>query len=522
MSEVDFDFEDDGPLPPATPAESAKLIVPTPRGSTLGRTLPHSLEAEEYLLSCILLDGSTTLEDCIEFKLPPQAFYSYANQAIYRQMVAIFNHRKTVDIAILAEELKSANLLDGVGGYPYLIQISGRVPTTAQSSYFLSKVHELYQLRELIKISTSAVERAFNQDGDTAALVESTAASIEHISSGNSALSLLEGRSYDPNNQAPKPTPVLTAKGTTICTPGNLTTFYAQSKVGKTATVGAAIASSMVTPEQEIDCLGFHSSNYEGYAVIHIDTEQSRYDYEQMVRNICIRAKRKEPPPWLMTYHLTGLEATQCRTIIKTLLRLAVRRFKKVHSLFIDGIGDLVTDPNDAKESFGLITELHGLAIEFDCPVISILHMNAGSENEKGRGHLGSQLERKSESNIMLEKNGNEVTTYWGTKQRGKTIPKKDGVTFRWSDEHQMHMSCSADAAPAKAASQKWDLNDFLAFFPFKAEEPRPVAQIYKMVSTASGISKNDFRDLCDRERNGGLIERVIVDKLGVCYRKTV
>jgi len=130
-----------------------------------GRAMPHSLEAEEYLLSCCLLDGSDTIARCLEARLPPAAFYSPANSLIYEKLCALYQAHPPVELAVLAEELKTAQQLEAVGGYAYLTQISARIPTTAQAVYFLEKVRELYLLRELIKAATGAVERAFNYQG---------------------------------------------------------------------------------------------------------------------------------------------------------------------------------------------------------------------------------------------------------------------------------------------------------------------------------------------------------------------
>ncbi|MCF7689757.1 MAG: replicative DNA helicase, partial [Cephaloticoccus sp.] len=135
-------------------------------GAALGRSLPHSIEAEEYLLSCCLLDGSDTIARCLEAKLPGNAFYAPANRLIYEKLREIYQKRPPVDIAILAEELKTAKQLEAVGGYAYLTQISARIPTTAQAQYFIDKVRELHLLRELIKVATGAVEKCFNYDGD--------------------------------------------------------------------------------------------------------------------------------------------------------------------------------------------------------------------------------------------------------------------------------------------------------------------------------------------------------------------
>jgi replicative DNA helicase len=130
-----------------------------------GRAMPHSLEAEEYLLSCCLLDGSDTIARCLEARLPPAAFYSPANSLIYEKLCELYQKHPPVELAVLAEELKTAQQLEAVGGYAYLTQISARIPTTAQAVYFLEKVRELHLLRELIKAATGAVERAFNYQG---------------------------------------------------------------------------------------------------------------------------------------------------------------------------------------------------------------------------------------------------------------------------------------------------------------------------------------------------------------------
>lgn len=130
-----------------------------------GRTPPHSVEAEEYLLSCCLLDGNDTIARCFEGKLSASAFYVSANRIIYERLTELYNGGTAIDLAVLAEELKTSKQLDEVGGYAYLTQISGRIPTTAQAGYFIEKVRELYLLRELIKVATGAVENCYTYTG---------------------------------------------------------------------------------------------------------------------------------------------------------------------------------------------------------------------------------------------------------------------------------------------------------------------------------------------------------------------
>jgi hypothetical protein len=66
---------------------------------------------------------------------------------------------------IVAEELKAAGQLDAIGSYAFLTQVSAKVPTTGQASYFIERVVELAELRALLRSATSVVEHGYNYAG---------------------------------------------------------------------------------------------------------------------------------------------------------------------------------------------------------------------------------------------------------------------------------------------------------------------------------------------------------------------
>jgi len=138
----------------------------------LGRTLPHSVEAEQHVIACCLIDGSDTIARCLESKLTENAFYDQANRLIYRKLCEIYQTKPPVDIAVLAEELRIARELDQVGGPAYLSQLSLSIPTTAQAQFFIGRVRELHLLRELIKTATGAVEQCFNYEGGLESFID--------------------------------------------------------------------------------------------------------------------------------------------------------------------------------------------------------------------------------------------------------------------------------------------------------------------------------------------------------------
>lgn len=143
-----------------TPQKPKASPAPAP-----GRVPPHSVEAEEQLLSAILLDGGEVLARCLTAEIASASFYVPANRVIYDKLIGLYNDGKPIDLAVLAEELKATRQLDELGGYPYLTRISGRIPTTAGASYFIEKVRELAVLRDIIKAGTAAVENCYGYTG---------------------------------------------------------------------------------------------------------------------------------------------------------------------------------------------------------------------------------------------------------------------------------------------------------------------------------------------------------------------
>lgn len=240
-----------------------------------------------------------------------------------------------------------------------------------------------------------------------------------------------------------------------ISTPGNITALIAQAKAGKTAFLTTMIAATMSDPTVDADFLSIVSApNPDGGAVLYFDTEQSRDDFWHITKRAMRRAGAKQRPEWLHSYCLTGLAVAEAKACVWQAVVDAYVRHGRIHAIFIDGVADLVLDVNSAEECNGFLAEAHALAIRFDCPIVTVLHLNPQSGKggfEKARGHLGSQLERKAETNLRIEKDG-DVSVCWSEKQRRAPIFKDHGPRFRWSDEAGMHVTAEA-AEPAKP---KW------------------------------------------------------------------
>jgi len=154
--------------------------TPPPRsGATAaGPGMPHSVEAEEYLLSCCLIDGAEVIARCLEAQIAPGSFFVPAHGIIFERLLDLYGRQAPIDVAVLAEELKTAKQLDSVGGYAFLTRVSGSIPTTAQAGYFIDRVREQHLLREIIRSATGAVEDCFNFTGGIDEFVDQVEARI--------------------------------------------------------------------------------------------------------------------------------------------------------------------------------------------------------------------------------------------------------------------------------------------------------------------------------------------------------
>jgi len=149
------------------PADDQALPAAAP-----DRSPPYSAEAEEHVIACCLLDGSDTISRCLEARVTADCFYSSANRLLFQVIVELYQKSPPVTLEVLAEELKTRRQLEVIGGFQYLMQVTGKIPTTAHAAYFIEKVREKHLLRELIKAATGAVEQAYSFSGGLGEFVD--------------------------------------------------------------------------------------------------------------------------------------------------------------------------------------------------------------------------------------------------------------------------------------------------------------------------------------------------------------
>lgn len=133
---------------------------------------PCSPEAEQYVLSCCLLDGRDAIETCINEGLKPAAFFSPANSTIYQHVLLLYKQDAPVELESVVIELKSSGKFEDIGGMQYIIQVSDAAPTTAKMGYFIKRITEMHTLRSLIQAAQRTIEQCHEIPEDFPAFID--------------------------------------------------------------------------------------------------------------------------------------------------------------------------------------------------------------------------------------------------------------------------------------------------------------------------------------------------------------
>ncbi|MEK7466444.1 MAG: replicative DNA helicase [Planctomycetota bacterium] len=129
-------------------------------GSAEERIQPQNLEAEQCLIGSLLLDSAAMHE--VDQKVEPGSFYLKKHQTLFKAIQSLTDEAKPVDAIILREELGRKGLLEEVGGPEYLLELAGKVPSSANAEYYADIVREKALLRGFIGAASEILRKAYD------------------------------------------------------------------------------------------------------------------------------------------------------------------------------------------------------------------------------------------------------------------------------------------------------------------------------------------------------------------------
>lgn len=214
---------------------------------------PHDRAAEQRVLGALLIDRDAIFK--VADLLRIEDFFVPAHQRIYSTALALLERRERIDPLTVQVELARREVLDQVGGVPYLRELAEVVMTGLEVERDARQVRERSVLRRLLGAARSIAADAYSEPTDTALALdraeqrifalrdEATNAQLRHILPAlQQNYEHLTERMEHPFEVSGLPSGFKEIDGYTEgFSPGDLIIIAARPSVGKTS-LGLAIA----------------------------------------------------------------------------------------------------------------------------------------------------------------------------------------------------------------------------------------------------------------------------------------
>ena len=135
-----------------------------------GKVPPQAKDLEEAVLGAIMLEKNAF--DAVIEILKPECFYVDAHQRIFNAMQGLANKSQPIDILTVAEELRSREELEMVGGPYYVTKLTNAVVSSANIDAHARIILQKFIQRELIRISGEIIGDAYEDSTDVFDLLD--------------------------------------------------------------------------------------------------------------------------------------------------------------------------------------------------------------------------------------------------------------------------------------------------------------------------------------------------------------
>ena len=382
----------------------------------LPRALPHSLEAEALLLSCLIIDGPALMAFCLDLRMSPAHFYGQEHQTIFRRLLDMYQGQREMAAETLLEELRTHRELEQVGGIEGLLRITSRAATTVRATYFAQQIANYHTLRVMIRESTLLIEKCHDSTVEDVAadlappverMLSILAGSVpdreptfpELVGEAEHWLAELEANAGKPSTSiVPFPFPAMNAAFEPMQR-GQLVVIGAKTSVGK----------SSLSRQLAAHCAMHTGPVY--FVTLEVNPRQVVLQMAASLARVGLRElPRASAADWvavkqaLRDMRSMGMHVSRKdRTIAAICAKAKIYHAQRALAMIVVDYGGLIDDiacakPGDQVQAIGAaLKALKRLAIELDCVVVVPWQLNRKSSYEGNREPRLSDLRQSGD-----------------------------------------------------------------------------------------------------------------------------
>ena len=149
---------------------------------------PHSQEAEEACLGCILNAGEETYdiyEKALKWVRKPEAMYTPENEIVWNAITDLYKNNKVIDPITVTDACKDNMIQTEEGNRPlggsYILSLTDNVPSVRQVETYAKIIWERYIQRKTAESAYNLYNSSFKDYDEVNILLENHARLIDEL-----------------------------------------------------------------------------------------------------------------------------------------------------------------------------------------------------------------------------------------------------------------------------------------------------------------------------------------------------
>ncbi len=368
-------------------------------------TPPQAVALEEGVLGALMLDQAALI-NAIE-TLHVEYFYKAEHQAVFRAIRKLFEQSQPVDLLTVVERLRLDGELELAGGAYAVSKLTENVVSAAHIEYHIRVLSEKFIQREMIRISTETIKKAYDETTDVVNLLDQTEQHLMDINDKNfrsdyKPLGDFVGLAMDQITEAGQKEDGLSGlesgfmgldRMTAGFQPGTLIILAARPAMGKTACALSMARNMAVDFKKPVAFFSLEMSGQE--LAMRLLSSEARLTGDKLKKGRLEPYEKEQLKSGAQRLHEASnrilIDDTPSLTIFE--LRAKARRLKQrydIQMIFIDYLqlmqsGTTENRNGNREQEISMISrQLKALSKELNIPVLAMSQLSRAVENRVG------------------------------------------------------------------------------------------------------------------------------------------
>jgi replicative DNA helicase len=144
---------------------------------------PQAPDLEAVVLGAMMVEKAAV--NAVIDVLQPESFYVEAHGEVFRAIQTLFNKSEPIDLLTVTEQLRKEGKLEMMGGSHRVAELTTRVASSANVEFHARIIAQKYIQRELIRVSSEIVTKAYEETTDVFDLLDEAEKRLFEVAEGN-------------------------------------------------------------------------------------------------------------------------------------------------------------------------------------------------------------------------------------------------------------------------------------------------------------------------------------------------